>query len=81
MTTGRNVNVTVIYDAPITTGRTVTLNSTNPATGDTVHVTRTAAATGADLVALAALKFLNPSQYARATYDGSAWVLTAYGSL
>ncbi|UIF90855.1 hypothetical protein [Cupriavidus sp. UYPR2.512] len=81
VTTGRVVDTTVIYDVAITAPRTVTLNTTNPATGDRVHVTRTAAAAGADLVGVAALKYLNPGQWARATYDGAAWVLTAYGSL
>jgi hypothetical protein len=75
------VTSSVIYDAPITATRTVTLNATDPAAGDTVRITRTAGATGAFNVALGALKNLTAGQFAHATYDGSAWVLTGYGSL
>ncbi|WP_458763659.1 hypothetical protein [Cupriavidus basilensis] len=81
VTTGRVVNTVLIYDAPLTATRTVTLNATNPVAGDTVRLTRTAAATGAFNVALGTLKSLTAGQWAHATYDGAAWVLTAYGSL
>ncbi|AOY90554.1 hypothetical protein BKK79_00955 [Cupriavidus sp. USMAA2-4] len=80
-TSTRVVNTVLIYDTPLTATRTVTLNTTNPAAGDTVRLTRTAAASGAYNVALGALKNLTPGQWAHATYDGAAWVLTGYGSL
>lgn len=80
-TTGRVVNTSVIYSAPITAPRTITLNTTNPVAGDKVDVTRAAGATGGDVVDFNGLKYLNPGQWARATYSGSAWVLTGYGSL
>lgn len=81
VTTGRAVTTVVIYDAPITASRTVTLNVTNPLAGDVVRVTRTAAATGAFNVAIGALKNLTVGQYGRVFYDGGAWVLDEYGSL
>lgn len=80
-TTGRHVTTSVIYDAAITATRTVTLNATDPAAGDTVRVTRTAAATGAFSVSVGGLKSLTAGQFAHATYDGAAWVLTGFGSL
>lgn len=80
-TTGRVVNTSVIYDKPITGPRTIALNSTNPVTGDKVEATRAATATGADVVDFGGLKYLNPGQWARATYNGTAWAPTGYGNL
>ncbi|GAI56122.1 unnamed protein product [marine sediment metagenome] len=81
VTTGRHVRTIVLYQVPIAAGRAVTLNVTNPLQGDVVRITRTAGATGGDLVDVSGLKYLNPSQWADVTYDGSAWALTGSGSL
>ncbi|CAN7307622.1 hypothetical protein LJR296_001455 [Cupriavidus necator] len=81
LTTGRHVRTVAIYSAPITAPRAITLNATDPVNGDTVHATRSAASTGADLLDFGGLKYLNPGQWAQATRAGGAWVLTGYGSL
>lgn len=81
VTMGRVVNAVVIYAVPITANRAVTLNTTDPETGDAVRVVRSAGATGGFTVGLGALKTLTAGQFAEAVYDGSAWVLTSFGSL
>jgi hypothetical protein len=79
-TTTRARNYTVVYNAAISTNRTVTCNSTNPRLGDKVRVTRTALATGAFTVTLAG-KALSAGQFADAEYTASGWLLMASGSL
>ena len=76
---------TAIYDAAITSSKTVLVNTTNPSTGDRVRVVRTANATGAFNVNLstgATLKALAAaSTWAEAEYNGTAWVLVGGGAL
>lgn len=88
LTTGRVLNTIVIYDAPITADRIVTLNATDAVIGDTVHLTRTSDATGAFNVRLLNnmglimwIISLTPGQWAQATFAGTAWILTSRGSL
>lgn len=71
----------VIYSAPITADRTVT-TSTYPVGGDVLRVSRTAAATGAfNVIVGSSLKSLTAGQWVEATYNGTAWVISAGGSL
>ncbi|NSX14956.1 hypothetical protein HTY52_12810 [Cupriavidus taiwanensis] len=80
-TTERNARTTVLYAAPISAPRTITLNATDPIAGDMVKVARLSTGTGVDVLDFGGLKYLTPSQWAEATYTGTAWVLTAYGNL
>lgn len=79
--------VTMIFNTPLTAARDANANTTNPAKGDITHVVRTAAATGAFTLSFkgsggAAIKGLSAAgQWAEAEYDGSAWVLTGFGTL
>lgn len=78
---------TVRLAVPIAAGRTLTLQNTNVVSGDRIRVVRTAAATGAFSLTISASGFgtlralANPSEWAEATFDGTFWVLTAYGTL
>lgn len=72
---------TVVYSAPITADRAVSVSSYTQS-GDVLRVSRTAASTGAFSVIIgASLKSLSPGQWAEITYTGSAWGLTASGGL
>lgn len=81
VSTGRYAKTVVIYAVPITAPRTITLNAADAIAGDVVKASRQAAATGFDVLDFGGLKYLTPSQWAEATYTGTAWVLTAYGNL
>lgn len=74
---------TQIWNTPLTTDRTVTLSATGAFTGASFRVTRTASATGAFSlnVGTGPLKALSAGQWCEVTHNGSAWVLTAFGSL
>lgn len=67
-----------IHTGGISTQRTVTLATTNAEEGMKFKLTRTG--TGASALNFAG-KGLLQNQWAEATFDGSAWVLTAFGSL
>lgn len=76
----------MIFNAPLTAARDANGNTTNPAKGDLLRVTRTAAATGAFTLsvkgAAGAIKGLSAAgQWAEAEHDGTDWVLTASGAL
>ena len=83
LTSGVSAKV-VIYDTAITTTRTVALSTTNAAKGDVFRIVRTANCTGAFNINVGTgpLKSLTAAgQWCDVTYDGSAWYLTAAGSL
>ena len=90
-TTNGNTSLTLIagisstvqvFNAALTVNRTVTLSTTNAKNGDQFKVTRTAAATGAFNLDVGGLKTLTAaSQWCEVTFDGTNWVLTAYGTL
>lgn len=71
------------WNTPITADRAVTLSTTGAINGDKFRIVRTAAATGAfNLnVGTGPLKALGIGQWCDVEYNGSAWMLTAFGSL
>lgn len=75
---------TLYFNTPLTAARTVTLSGTNAFNGARVRVVRGAGATGAFNLNVGAgpLKALTAAgQWCDVEYNGTAWVLTAYGSL
>ncbi len=74
---------TQVWNTAITADRAVTLSTTNAVNGSKFRVVRTAAATGAfNLnVGTGPLKALAAGTWCDVEYDGSAWFLSAYGSL
>lgn len=71
------------WNTPITADRAVTLSTTGAVNGNKFRIVRTAAATGAfNLnVGTGPLKALTAGQWCDVEYNGSAWMLTAFGSL
>jgi hypothetical protein len=82
VTTGTSAK-NVVYDAPITADRAVALSTSQVWPGAQFRVTRAVAATGAFNVNVGTgpLKALAAGTWCEVTYNGSAWVLTAYGAL
>ena len=77
-------DVTQIWNSPLTTARAVTLSTTGAVDGAKFLIVRTTAATGnfALTVGTGPLRSLNgPGQWCEVTYNGSAWVVTAAGTL
>lgn len=73
---------TLMFNTALTATRTVTLSSTAVYNGAKFRVVRTAAATGAfDLNVAAGLKLLAAGQWCDVEHNGTQWVLTAYGTL
>lgn len=74
---------TIIYNTAITADRAVTLSTSTVFKGARFRVIRTANATGAFNVNVGTgpLKALAAGQWCDVEYNGSAWVLTAYGTL
>lgn len=70
-----------VLTAPITAARTVTLSTTGARNGYTGQFTRSASATGAFNWDIGGLKSLTPGTWCVVRYDGSAWILTASGTL
>ena len=75
--------ITQVWNTPLTVDRAVTLSTTGAYNGAVFHIVRTAAATGAyNLnVGTGPLKALATGTWCEVKYDGSAWMLTAYGTL
>lgn len=71
------------WATPLTANRAVTLSTTGVWNGAKFHIVRTAAATGASTldVGTGPLKSLAVGQYCDVEYNGSAWMLTGFGSL
>ena len=75
---------TSIWATAITADRAVALSTTGARNGDRLRIVRTASATGAfDLnVGTGPLKAMDTAgSFCDVEYNGSAWVLTAYGVL
>jgi hypothetical protein len=72
-----------VWNTPITADRAVTLATTGAASGDSFRIVRTAAATGAFNLNVGSgpLKALAAGQWCEVHFNGSAWALTAFGSL
>lgn len=92
LTTIGNSNVTLItgtaketqvWGSPITGDRSATLDATFSKEGDRYRIVRAVAATGAfNLnVGVGPLKALAAGEWCDVYYDGSAWVLTGFGTL
>lgn len=72
---------TVAYSVPITADRTVSVSG-YPHAGDVLRVSRATASTGAfGVIVGASLKSLAAGQWCELTYSGTAWDVTAAGSL
>jgi hypothetical protein len=69
------------WQSPLTANRTVTLSTTGAFSGARFRVTRTAGATGAFTLTVGGLKALSAGQWCDVEYTGSAWILSAFGSL
>jgi hypothetical protein len=69
------------WNTPLTTNRTVTLTTTNAEDGLTWRVVRGTAATGASTLDVGGLISLDPGEWCDVTFDGSAYILTAFGAL
>lgn len=71
------------WATPLTSNRAVTLSTTGAYNGAKFHIVRTTAATGASTldVGVGPLKSLAAGQWCDVEYNGSAWFLTAAGSL
>jgi hypothetical protein len=70
----------VIYDTALTANRTVTLNANFVRTGERKRVVRLPSCTGAFNINFGGLATLAGPGWAEAVYNGSAFVLTGYGS-
>jgi hypothetical protein len=69
------------WNTPLTTNRTVTLTTTNAEDGLTWRVVRGTAATGGSTLDVGGLKTLAVGEWCDVTFDGSAYILSAYGTL
>ena len=75
-------DVEQLFNTALTAGRTVTLSTTGALNGHRFRVVRGAGATGAFNLDVGGLKTLTAaSQWCDVMYNGSAWVLRAYGTL
>lgn len=74
---------TNIWNTPLTADRAVTLETDGAYNGAKFRIVRTAAATGAFSLNVGAgpLKALGAGEWCDVEFDGSAWVLTAHGTL
>jgi len=72
---------TQVLTAPITANRTVTLSSSFAQRGTKARFTRTSASTGAFNWDIGGLKNLTVGTWCEVEWDGSAWILTQFGSL
>lgn len=72
----------ILYGTALTEARAITLSTTNAFEGMTWRIVRQTAATGAFDLDVGGLKDLaTADEWCDVTFDGSAWVLTAAGSL
>ena len=72
---------TNIWKSPLTTNRTVTLVDTGVVSGVKFRCVRTAASTGVSVLDVGGLKSMDAGQWCEVEWDGTEWVLTAFGSL
>jgi hypothetical protein len=72
---------TIIHTGTLTANRAVTLSTTNAAAGDRFKITRTGGGAFTLDVGTGPLKALATGTWGEFTYDGTAWMLSAYGAL
>ena len=70
---------TFLQSAALTATRVVTL-PTNAFAGQVLHCVRDVGATGTDDLDIGGLKVLEVSEWCTVTFDGSAWILVAFGA-
>ena len=70
---------TVLQSAPLTATRLITL-PTNAFAGQRLNVVRDVGATGTADLSVGGLKVLEVSEWCSLTYNGTAWILTAFGA-
>ena len=70
---------TFLQSAPLTGTRLVTL-PTNAFAGQRLHCVRDAGATGGDNLDIGGLKILEVGEWCSLTYDGTNWILVAFGT-
>lgn len=70
---------TLLHTGTLTANRTITLSTTNAYVGARFRVVRTGG--GAFTLSVGGLKSLGIGSWAEVMYDGSLWVLVAYGTL
>lgn len=84
-TVAAGTSITIIYNTPITALRSVTLLASSATqNGDSARIVRTTSCTGAFNINVGTgpLKALTAAgQWCDVQYNGTAWVLTAYGTL
>lgn len=73
--------LTQIFGTALTAPRVVTLSSVNAYPGAKIHVLRKASATGASGLDVGGLKTLAAGTWCEVQFDGTAWILKAYGAL
>lgn len=77
-----NNNEHARFTVALTANRTITLDTASAYRGQRFRVTRSAGDTGGPwTLSVGGLKSLSASQWCEVVYNGSAWVLTAYGTL
>lgn len=69
----------IFHTGTLTSDRVLSLGTANAQTGSAIRVTRTGA--GAFNLSVAGLKNLAVGTWCEVVYNGSAWVLAAYGAL
>jgi hypothetical protein len=74
-------DTTTCWATTLTADRTVTLSTTNAVKGARFRIVRTAGGAFNLNVGAGPLKALSANQWCDVEYDGSAWLLTAFGSL
>lgn len=72
---------TLVFNTALSTNRTVTLSTTNAYNGAKCRITRLTSASGVSTLDVGGLKTLAAGQWCDVEYDGSSWVVTAFGSL
>jgi hypothetical protein len=71
----------IVHSATVPTSATITLSTSGAFKGANFRITRTGGGAGVVNVGTGPLKALAASTWCEVTYDGSAWILTAYGAL
>lgn len=73
--------LTQVFATAIAAPRTVTLSTTGAVNGAKYRIVRQATATGASAISVGGLKNLAVGQWCDVEFNGTAWFLSAFGSL
>ncbi len=69
-----------LFQTGALTGVRIVTLPTGGRSGNRIHITRTAAATGASALDVGGLKNLAVSEWCEVTHDGTAYVLSSFGA-